>query len=71
MVKVKIKIKEILNNRNLSQKRLAEMTGIRESTISDFVRGIRTVINIQHLETIANVLGINDIRELIDFIEEH
>lgn len=28
---------------------------------------VRTVINIQHLEKIANSLGIEDIRELIDF----
>lgn len=70
LVRVKIKIKDILNDRKISQKYLAEITGIRESTISDFVRGIRTVINIQHLETIANKLGISDIRELIDFVEE-
>ena len=46
---VKLKVKDALEKRELSQKRLAEMSGIRESTISDIVRGTRTVINFEHL----------------------
>ena len=43
------------------------MSGIRESTISDIVRGTRTVINFEHLSKIAEALKVTDIRELIDF----
>ena len=64
---VKLKVKEALESRKLSQKKLAEMSGIRESTISDIVRGTRTVINIEHLSKIAEALEVTDIRELIDF----
>ena len=64
---VKLKVKDALDKRELSQKRLAEMSGIRESTISDIVRGTRTVINFEHLSKIAEDLEITDIRELIDF----
>ena len=64
---VKLKVKDALDKRELSQKRLAEMSGIRESTISDIVRGTRTVINFEHLSKIAEALEISDIRELIDF----
>ena len=64
---VKLKVKDALDKRELSQKRLAEMSGIRESTISDMVRGTRTVINFEHLSKIAEALEITDIRELIDF----
>ena len=60
-------MKDALDKRELSQKRLAEMSGIRESTISDIVRGTRTVINFEHLSKIAEALEITDIRELIDF----
>lgn len=60
-------MKDALEKRELSQKRLAEMSGIRESTISDIVRGTRTVINFEHLSKIAEALEITDIRELIDF----
>lgn len=64
---VKLKVKDALDKRELSQKRLAEMSGIRESTISDIVRETRTVINFEHLSKIAEALEITDIRELIDF----
>ena len=64
---VKLKVKEALESRKLSQKKLAEMSGIRESTISDIVRGTRTVINFEHLAKIAEALEVTDIRELIDF----
>ena len=64
---VKLKVKDALDKRELSQKKLAEMSGIRESTISDIVRGTRIVINFEHLSKIAEALEITDIRELIDF----
>ena len=64
---VKLKVKDALEKRELSQKKLAEMSGIRESTISDIVRGTRTVINFEHISKIAEALKITDIRELIDF----
>lgn len=64
---VKLKVKEALESRKLSQKKLAEMSGIRESTISDIVRSTRTVINFEHLSKIAEALEVTDIRELIDF----
>lgn len=67
---VKVKVKEILEERKLTQKKLADISGIRESTISDIVRGSRTVINFEHLSKIAEVLKITDIRDIIDFEED-
>lgn len=64
---VKVKVKEILEERRVTQKKLAELSGIRESTISDIVRGSRTVINFEHLSKIAEALEITDIRDIIDF----
>ena len=64
---VKLKVNVALEKRELNQKKLAEMSGIRESTISDIVRGTRTVINFEHLSKIAEALEVTDIRELIDF----
>ena len=64
---VKLKIKETIEERGITQKKLAEMSGIRESTISDIVRGTRTVINFEHLSKIAEALEIDNITELIDF----
>lgn len=67
---VRVKVKEILEERRVTQKKLAELSGIRESTISDIVRGSRTVINFEHLSKIAEALDITDIRDIIDFEED-
>ena len=42
---------------------------LKESTISDIVRGTRTVINFEHLSKIAEALEIDNISQLIDFEE--
>lgn len=67
--KVKLKVKELLEERNITQKKLAQISGIRESTISDIVRGTRAVINFEHLSKIAEALEIDNISQLIDFEE--
>ena len=67
--KVKLKVKELLEERNITQKKLAQISGIRESTISDIVRGTRTVINFEHLSKIAEALEIDNISQLIVFEE--
>ena len=64
---VKLKIKEAIEKRGITQKKLAELSGIRESTISDIVRGTRTIINFEHLSKIAEALEVDHITELIDF----
>lgn len=66
---IRIRLKELLEERGLKQKELAEMTGIRESTISDICRGSRTVMNFEHIAKIAEVLGISDIRDLIELVQ--
>ena len=66
---MKLKVKELLEERNITQKKLAQISGIRESTISDIVRGTRTVINFEHLSKIAEALEIDNISQLIDFEE--
>lgn len=67
--RVKLRVKELLEEKGLTQKKLAELAGMRESTISDIVRGTRTVINFEHLGKIATALEISDIRKIIDLEE--
>lgn len=63
---VKVKLKEVLKSRNMTQKTLSEKTGIRPGSLSDMNR--KTVINKDHLALIAEALQISDIRELVDLV---
>lgn len=64
--KIELRLKQLLSEKGMTQKLLAEKTGIRESTISDITRGSRTVMNFEHIAKIADVLDIDDIRDLIE-----
>ncbi len=64
--KIELRLKQLLDKQNMTQKALAEKTGIRESTISDITRGSRTVMNFEHIAKIADALNIDDIRDLIE-----
>ena len=64
---VKLKIKDLLEKRGITQKELSKLTGIRESTISEIERESKTVMNFEHLAQIAEALQVTDIRELMDF----
>ncbi|MEI3143452.1 MAG: helix-turn-helix transcriptional regulator [Oscillospiraceae bacterium] len=62
--RIELKVKDLLEQNHITQKRLAEIANMRESTISDIVRGTRTVINFEHLSRIAEALDIQDISQL-------
>jgi putative transcriptional regulator len=62
---VSFKLKEILEERNITQKALAKLSDVREATISEIVRGTRTVINFKHLAPIANAMNINEIQKIM------
>lgn len=64
--KIRLKVKELLEEKGMTQKELAICSGIRESTISDIVRGSRTVINFEHLAKIMEALKIQKIEEIIE-----
>lgn len=65
---IEIKLKQLMDQKNMTQKHLAVLTGLRESTISDIARNSRTGINFAHLSKIAEALKVTDISEIIDFV---
>ena len=56
--KLRIKLGDQLERRGMSQKELAELTGIRPNAISNLVRGFVERITINHIERIASALDI-------------
>lgn len=67
-IQFRCKLKEILVSRNLSQKEFAEMTGLREATISELIRDARISYNRTHLATCMEALGLKNISDIIETI---
>jgi putative transcriptional regulator len=67
---LKVRLDEILKERNMTQKKLAEISGLRENTISEITKNIRESVNRKHIGKIANALEIKEINELFYFDEE-
>lgn len=52
-----------------SLRKMAEMCDIRHAALSELNNGKRRNINFGHIERIAETLGIDDITEIIDFVD--
>ncbi|MFD1385948.1 helix-turn-helix domain-containing protein [Oceanobacillus oncorhynchi subsp. oncorhynchi] len=68
--KIVIKIKELLVKNNISLRELSRLTDIRHATLSELSNHKRENINFQHIVKIADALDIEDIREIIDLVDE-
>lgn len=62
---VVLTIGSAIKKRGLTQKEVAEKTGIRPAAISQLARGFVDRLTLDHLSRIAAALEITDIRELI------
>lgn len=67
---LKTTLKDILTERDMTQKQLAELTGLRENTISEIVKNQRDVLNRYHIGRIMEVLNITDFNEILVLEEE-
>jgi putative transcriptional regulator len=61
-----LKLKEILENKGILQKEIAQMTGLREATISELINDTRSAYNKKHLLIIMEVLKISDLNEILE-----
>lgn len=69
-VRLVIHLKKLLAERGLTQTQLAEMSGVRQATISQLTRGHIERLHVPTIEKIANALNINDITQLITLESE-
>jgi putative transcriptional regulator len=70
MKKIDVKLKDILIERNIEQKELAEMTGLTERTISELCNNKVKRVPKEALEKIADALKIDDINKIITLVNE-
>lgn len=66
MKRVTVKIKELCERNEISQRSMATLTGIRHATLSELSNSKRQNINFEHIVKIAQTFDITDIREIID-----
>ncbi len=68
--KVVVKITELTKQHNISLRELSRLSDVRHAALSELSNGKRENINFSHIERIAEALNIEDIREIIDLVEE-
>ncbi|WP_059104263.1 helix-turn-helix domain-containing protein [Shouchella shacheensis] len=67
--RVEVKLKQLMNERELSLRELSRLTDIRHAALSELSTHKRQNINFHHIEKIAETFDIDDIREIIDIVE--
>lgn len=67
---IRLKLKEVLRKKGMTQKELSEISGINETTISFMSRDTSSVINKENLAKIMKALDIQDISEIIEYTPE-
>lgn len=70
MRKIRNNLKSLLDSKGWEQKKLSEVTGIREATISEMCRNINKMYSRQVLERIADALEIDDINKIMEIENE-
>lgn len=68
--KFRLKIKEILEERGMKMKDLAELSGLRNATISEMAHNTRSVINKVHLAKIMDALDITKLEDILELSVE-
>jgi putative transcriptional regulator len=68
--KIRVKLREILNERDIEQKQLAEMSGVSVRTISELCNNITKRYPKEALERIADALEIDNISDLLEIVDE-
>jgi transcriptional regulator with XRE-family HTH domain len=67
MIKLQIKVQELLDEKGWTQKHLATITGLRTAAISEICNNMRTSINKEHLEKIAEAFELENVNQLVEF----
>lgn len=70
MKEVRIKLAEILKEREMTQTQLAALSNVRPNAISNLCRGYVDRLSIEHIEKICNALELESIGELIELVDK-
>jgi putative transcriptional regulator len=62
-----VTVDRILEERKITRKALAEMTGLRPTAVSEICNNQRSTVNREHITAIAKALEISDVSQLFEF----
>lgn len=68
-MELKVRLKELLRDENMTQKELAELTGLTEAQISAIASNRTQTVNKIHIARIANTLKIDDMNNLFEWTD--
>lgn len=69
MPELKVKLKEVINSRGLTQAKVSEMSGVRQNIISEMSNNQRSSVNREHVAAVIKALGITDLNEIFEIVE--
>ncbi|QWU18156.1 helix-turn-helix domain-containing protein [Paenibacillus sophorae] len=67
---VKDKKQKVNQAHKISLRELSRLSDVRHAALSELANGKRESISFSHIERIAQALGIRDIREIIDLVDD-
>jgi DNA-binding Xre family transcriptional regulator len=66
---VRLKIKEVAEAKNISQRKLSRLSGVDIKNIQRIYRNPTSIVNTETLDKIAKVLGV-DVRDLLESVPD-
>lgn len=67
--RVVVKIAELTKKHEISIRELSRISDVRHAALSELANGKRESISFSHIVRIAEALNIEDIREIIDLVD--
>lgn len=68
--KVNLKLRDLLEEHNMTQKELAVKAGVRENTISDLLKDNKQGIRFETLARIASAFNLSTPNDIFEFTDE-
>ncbi|OMD82727.1 MULTISPECIES: helix-turn-helix transcriptional regulator [Paenibacillus] len=68
--RVIVKNSELTKKHKISLRELSRISDVRHAALSELANGKRENINFSHIGKIAEALNIEDIREIIDLVDD-
>lgn len=67
--RIRLKLKELLAERNMTQREFAELSDIRPSAVSAMCKGNQERLFVEHMVKIMLIMELTDLNQLLEIVE--